>query len=813
MARRRQPWHVIRLVAGMLAMLARWAHAQDGKAVDFDASFLPGGSAMTVDLSRFRHGNAVLPGVYDVDLWLNDEWQARRSMRFVEREPGSDAVPCLARAELERAGLAATSIPGDDDPCAPLGHRIPGARTHLDVAEQRLDVEIPQALLVRRRRGVPPRHQWGQGIAAGLLGWRLNMQDASSRGRHRRSLFMADDAGVNMGSWRLRHSGAVTGRRYRSSQTFLQHPLEAMEASWRVGDLSLAGDLFEPLRGKGIQLASDARMSPRGSIGYTPVVRGVASSRARIRISQGGALLRELSVPAGPFVLDDLPASAHGGDLVVDIEEERGGRRQMRVPYSPMPELLSESEHRFAVAVGRSPLAGRRDAPLVQALWRQGLSHGVTLYAGHRRVRDSRWLAAGAAIDTRHGGFSLDGTHASRRRGRPGESRWRGRYGVRWRDDSLLSVGVTHGSTHGGPHRGVPIRPIARMSRLRRAREQRVDTLYQRSLGANGGALGVGLSHLSRSGDASVSDLTLTWSRLWASAALDLSFRRRYRRGALGGGPSGATEGQVSVSVPLGGRAGVTQARFAWRPDERGGEWQAGVTGATQEHRGWAYAASMATGRAPGGRFDASASRASGGGDIGFAISRSTGASSTSLSASGAAIVHAGGMTLAPHLGETMGLVRARHATGARLTTSSLGQIDRRGYAVLPDLAPYRWNHVDIDPTGLPLGITFAATQARVVPTAGAVVLLPFDTEAHATVLIAGRMRDGMPLPFGAEVIDGQGRSMGFVGQGGRALVRWDESPSPITVRWSGAGAGGCVLRMKSVRQQGTLEQHEGDCQ
>jgi outer membrane usher protein len=813
MARRRQPWHVIALVAGMLAMPAGWTHAQDGKTVEFDASFLPGGSVMTVDLSRFRQGNAVLPGVYDVDLWLNDAWQARRSLRFVEREPGSDAVPCLARAELERAGLAATRTPGDDDPCAPLGHRIPGARTHLDVAEQRLDVEIPQALLVRRRRGAPPREQWSHGIAAGLLGWRLNMQDASSRGRHRRSLFMADDAGLNIGPWRLRHSGAVTARRYRSTQTFLQHPFDALDAWWRVGDLSLAGDLFEPLRGRGIQLASDARMNSAGTIGYKPVVRGVASSRARLRISQGGTLLKELSVPAGPFVLDDLPASAQGGHLVVDIEEEQGGRRRMRVPYSPMPELLSESEHRFAVAFGRSPSAGRRDAPLVQALWRQGVSHGVTLYAGHRRLRDARWLAAGAAIDTRHGGFSLDGMQASGRRGRPGESRWRGRYGLRWRDDNLFSAGVTHGITHGGLRRGVPMRSRARISRVRRGREQRVDMLYQRSLGDHGGALGIGLSHLSRSGDASASDLALTWSRLWASAALDLSLRRSHRHGAASDGASGAMEGQVSVSVPLDGATRPAQARFAWRADERGGEWQAGVTGATREDRGWAYTASMATGRATGARFDASASHASGGGDIGMAISRATGASSASLSASGAAVVHAGGMTLAPHLGEAMGLVRARHATGARLAASALGQIDRRGYAVLADLAPYRWNHVDIDPTGLPLGISFATTQARVAPTAGAIVLLPFDTEAHPTVLVAGRMRDGMPLPFGAEVIDGQGRSMGFVGQGGRALVRWDESPLPITVRWSGAGAGRCVLSMKAVRQQGTLEQHEGDCQ
>jgi outer membrane usher protein len=793
------------MVAGIVALATRCAQAQHGTSVDFDASFLPGGAAMNVDLSRFRRGNAILPGFYEVDLWLNDEWQARRSVRFVEHAPGSDAVPCLSRVELEAMGLAASRVPGNDDPCEALAARIPGALARFDLAEQRLDVEMPQALLTRRRRGIPPRDQWHHGIAAGLLGWRINLQDTSSRGTHRRSVFLADDAGFNAGRWRWRHSGAMSNRRYRPAQSFVQHPFDKANAWWRAGDLSLSGDLFEPLRVRGVQLASDARMASHGTTAYTPVVRGIASRRARVRVLQGDVLLRELSVPAGPFVLDDLPASAQGGDLVVDIDEEGGRHRQMRMPYSPMPDMLPEGDHRFAVIAGRSKVVSRRDAPLLQALWRQGLSHGVTLYAGHRWSRGDRTLAAGTSFDTCYGGISLEGTRATGRDGSRSASLWRARYGAS-RRASLFSLGITHGAVRHGEH----ARPGARPPHLRHARGRRVDALYQRSLGQGSGVIGASFSYLSSSGEAPVGDAGLTWSHVWRSVALDVSLRRRY--GAVSGKRPGNAEGQLSVSVPLGHAEGSAQARFAWRAAGKDATWQAGVTGATADDAGWAYATSVATGRAASGQLDASASHASGSGDIGVALSRSTGASSASLAASGAAVVHRGGLTLAPRLGEAMGLVHARHAAGARLAASGAGHIDRHGYAVLPALAPYRWNSVDIDPTGLPLGVTFSATPARVVPTAGAVLLLPFETEAHPTVLIVGHVPGGDPLPFGAELIDARGRSMGFVGQGGRALVRWEESPLPITVRWSGAGNGGCVLSRTSFRPRGGLDEHEGDC-
>jgi outer membrane usher protein len=148
--------------------------AQDARSVQFDAGFLPDGLAMGLDLSRYAHGNPVLPGVYDVDIWMNDEWQVRRAVRFVERYTGNDASPCLSRAELESFGLVKKEPSSAEDDCAPISERIPQSTARLDVAEQRLDIEVPQAWLVRRPRGVAPREQWKDGVTAALLAWRAN---------------------------------------------------------------------------------------------------------------------------------------------------------------------------------------------------------------------------------------------------------------------------------------------------------------------------------------------------------------------------------------------------------------------------------------------------------------------------------------------------------------------------------------------------------------------------------------------------------------------------------------------------------------
>ena len=61
-------------------------------------------------------------------------------------------------------------------------------------------------------------------------------------------------------------------------------------------------------------------------------------------------------------------------------------------------------------------------------------------------------------------------------------------------------------------------------------------------------------------------------------------------------------------------------------------------------------------------------------------------------------VVHPGGVTLANQMTDTIGIVEAIGAEGARVTNNVGTTIDRSGYAVLPFLMPYRLNSVNIDP-------------------------------------------------------------------------------------------------------------------
>ena len=52
-----------------------------------------------------------------------------------------------------------------------------------------------------------------------------------------------------------------------------------------------------------------------------PVVRGVANTNAKVSIKQNGYTIYQITVPAGPFVINDLYASGYSGDLTVEIKK------------------------------------------------------------------------------------------------------------------------------------------------------------------------------------------------------------------------------------------------------------------------------------------------------------------------------------------------------------------------------------------------------------------------------------------------------------------------------------------------------------
>ena len=105
---------------------------------------------------------------------------------------------------------------------------------------------------------------------------------------------------------------------------------------------------------------------------------------------------------------------------------------------------------------------------------------------------------------------------------------------------------------------------------------------------------------------------------------------------------------------------------------------------------------------------------------------------------------HAGGVTLAPVLGDTIGLLHAPDAKDARTTRDRNSRIDGRGYGLVPHLMPYRSNNVELDSADMADDVELLSNMRTVAPRAGAVVLLSYPTRRSRPVLVDGN--SGMAL-------------------------------------------------------------------
>jgi outer membrane usher protein len=782
------------LILGAAHARAGDAPSNDGKTVHFNSAFLPGASAMKIDLSRYARRNPVMPGTYDADVWLNDEWQVRRSIRFAADNVQSDAVPCISGLTLTSFGVTlAAGADGGSDPCLPVADHVPGATVRFDVGEQRLDIEVPQAALTRHRSGLVPPENRDAGIPSGQLAWRLNLHRGTTGRRSQTSRFVAHEAGINGGHWRVRGAGSWSASRYARNHLYVEREVEAWRARWRIGEVMVADSMFSPVRVRGMTIASDARMEDDANVGYKPTVRGIARTHARVRVSQASVPLRELSVPPGPFVIDDLQGFGHGGDLYVTVDEEDGARTSFRVPFFAMPDLLGEGRSTVAMSAGRAVATRGRGGDLIQVAWRRGFPRDTTLYTGLRRWGGGSSALVGGAVDTLAGAFAVDftGTRIATRstfdRSRRGGT-WRVRHGRRWHDGTSMWVSLVRERGNAAPGVGGHRHPSEDAS----AGDERLDVVLHRELPADNGILTASASqhrrrryiHSRRS--TSERSYALAWTRGWRRATLDVSLRHDTDDASV----------RIGVSVPLGTTSSpplLTVAGHERRNDS--GRLQVGVAGAVGSDRELGYGAFVEQGAGRARRLGLSASHQSGAGESSLAVDRSGASHGESFSTAGALLFHRHGITRAQRLGEAMALVHAPGAAGARLPSATGVRLDRRGYGVVPYLAAFRWNAVEIDPTGLSLDVSLASTRRRVAPTAGALVLVPFETDIGRTSLLVARLADGSPPAFGADVLDEDWRSVGVVGQAGKIFVRNVVPGTPLTIRWGDRSAERCVVR------------------
>jgi len=490
------------------------------------------------------------------------------------------------------------------------------------------------------------------------------------------------------------------------------------------------------------------------------------------------------------------------------------------VPYASVVQLLRPGIWRvnLVAAQVRDAMVSQHN-DIVQATVQHGINNVVTGYFGVVAAQNYAAELVGAAFNTPIGAVSMDLTQANAQI--PGERYVNGQsfrlsYSKELPDtNSSIAVAAYQFSSRGFWSLNDAL--IARQDSgykttadflasgqgeyvptlLDRQRNQ-MQLTFNQALGASGGSIylvGSAVNYWNRSGVTGQAQLgynnTLHLGGVNLTYSLSASRQREAETGQM------TNQVFASISMPLGRSVHAPMLSLnASHMDGSGTMEQAALTGTAGVDNQFTYGVNAANnpGYSSGG---VNGQYRSPYATLSASASSGTGYSQESAGLSGAIIAHPGGITLTNALGDTIGIVEAKDAAGARIENWPGVRIDGRGYAVIPYLTPYRINNVALDPKGIPLDVEMDTTGQQIAPYAGSVVMMKFGTVSGRAAIFSLRRLDGTELPFGADVLDEKGTTVSAVGQGGRVYLRGLPEAGTYTVSWGSEPTDRCTFQFR----------------
>lgn len=813
----------------LLAMCCALIYSQPGLAADvveYDSAFLMGDGAASIDVNRYSDGNPTPVGTYTVRMFVNEKAVTNKTIPFIDIGKKS-AEACLTAKNLaqlhiklpdltgEKAVLKKGDSEGED--CLNLPALIDQASVNFDMGEQRLDIVVPQAWLIKGYSGYVDPSLWENGIPAALFSYDLNGYHNTSNGTDNDSVYAAFNTGINLGAWRFRANGNYTwsndgGSNFDYQNRYVQRDLPALRSQLVMGETYTTGETFDSVSIRGARLYSDTRMLPTQLANYAPVIRGVANTNAKVTVTQGGYKIYESTVPPGPFEINDLSPSGYGSDLIVTIEEADGSKRTFTQPFSSVMQMQKPGVGRWDFSAGEVNDDELHDKPYVaQGSYYYGINNYLTAYTGVQAT-DNNYLAGllGVGLNTPFGAVALDVTHS--RTEIPDDKTYQGQsYRLTWNKllestSTSFNIAAYRYSTQN--YLGLKD-ALQLIDDAKYKDEDQRNTMRNYSRMKNQVTLSVSQPLQYGEKDYGSFYLSSSWTDYWASGASRSDYNLGYGKGFSWGSMSvnlqrtwdedGRKDDSlyINFSIPLanllGGdsrHSGFTMLSTQMRTDFNGGHSLSMNSSGNSEDNTLNYSVNTGYTMQKEGKSIADiggyASYQSPWGDISVSASANNDSNRQySLSNDGGFILHSGGLTFTNENfsnSDALVLVKAPGAKGARINGGG-STIDRWGFGASNSLSAYRENQISLDIDTLENDVELKSTSATLVPRDAAVVFASFETDEGRSAIVNMTRSDGKALPFGAEVYENDGQ-IGNMGQGGQAFVRGINDSGELTVRW-----------------------------
>ncbi|WP_201555323.1 fimbria/pilus outer membrane usher protein, partial [Psychrobacter immobilis] len=404
-----------------------------GKTADFNSDFLIG-DAKNIDIKRFTYGNAILPGNYNVDVYINGNWFGKHQMVFKNTEDDKSTYTCFSSKQLLEYGIKAELIKErlaiNSKNCQQLGEWVPDSFYEFDTSKLRFDISIPQIAMERNAQGYVDPSVWDRGIDAAFVSYNASTYKTYSKTENSEdntNAFVSLTTGANIADWQIRHNGQWkwedeieskdSQSTYDAISTYAQRAFPEYRGVLTIGDSFTNGEIFNSFGYRGAEFSSDDRMLPSSMLGYAPRIRGNAKTNAKVEIRQQGQIIYQTTVAAGSFEINDLYPTGYGGELEVSVLEANGDIQKYSIPYASVAQMLRPGMSRYSVMTGQfrdadADADSDMDPFIVQAQYQRGVNNRITAYGGFQGSEDYTAITLGSAFATPIGAVALDMTHS-----------------------------------------------------------------------------------------------------------------------------------------------------------------------------------------------------------------------------------------------------------------------------------------------------------------------------------------------------------------------------------------------------------------
>lgn len=806
---------------------------------------------VTADLSVFEDKGGQIPGIYRVDIYLNNTKMDTRNVEFrlvKEKERNETLQPCIAVTDLASWGVLVKQFPGLAMPgstCANLD-AVPQAGSTFRFSQQQLLLSFPQSAVSNAARGWVDPKQWDEGITALLLNYSASGANNYAREGNQtdsNSQYVNLRPGLNIGPWRLRNyttwsrtggGNTPTTSKWNTVYTYAQRNIVSLQSQLTLGDSTTSADVFDSIPFRGVNLASDDDMLPESLKGYAPVVRGIARTNAQVTIRQNGYVIYQTYVSPGSFEITDMYPTGGSGDLFVTIKEADGSEQHLVVPYASLPLLQREGRLKYSATSGtyRSYDSSVDKTPLVQGTAIYGLPRGFTVYGGSQISEHYHSLSLGQGKNLGDfGAVSVDVTQAWANR--KDESReqgqsWRVRYSKNFVETGTnFAIAGYRYATNGfwNMQEVLDTYTHADSTSLRERRRNRAELTVNQNLWEGWGNLALtAVREDYWNTDRSMESYGASYNNSWSGISFGVSYTDNRNSTASSGGVSNGKVYDrdrllaVNVNVPLDKLFGrhPTYVNYMMNNSKNGNTTNSVNIGGTlleQNNLTWNVQEGYGS-RGQGNTAGANANWRATYGEVNGGYSRDKYSERLNYGLQGSIVAHENGITLGQQLGETTALVAAPGADDVAIQSQTGVRTDFRGYAIVPYASPYRKNDITLDTQTLNDDTELALTTQTVVPTRGAVVRASYRASVGHRVLMTLARADGNPVPFGATVTDTAAKdSEGFiVGDKGQVYLTGLGNEGNLKVRWGNAANQRCRVSYTLAESESGIINIDGLC-